>query len=92
MKCIIKWEHILFFQSLSYASSNHSFLLRLWNRRSYFYKMITIEASDEYPPAAVPLAPVQNAMPAQRAAYSWLSSDCLSVEHQLQNIKHLKPA
>lgn len=54
--------------------------------------MITREASDEYPPAAVPLAPVQNAMLAHTAAYSWPSSDCLSVKHQIQNIKLLKPA
>lgn len=85
--------YIIFPKSnLSCASSNHSFLLRLWNRRSYFYKMITREASDEYPPAAVPLAPVQNAMLAHRAAYSWPSSDCLSVKHQIQNIKLFKPA
>lgn len=92
MKCIIKWELILFFQSLIWAmlqATTHF----CWDCEADLIsnEIITIEASDEYSPAAVPRALVQNTLLAHTAAYSWLSSDCLSVKHQWENKTPFKP-
>lgn len=86
-------EYIIFPKpNLSYASSKHSSFC--WDCKTedlISTKLFTIEASDKYFPAAVPLALDHNTLHVHRAAYSWLSSDCLSVKHQWQNIKHFKP-